>query len=103
MAVVAVASWRIIPGHGPQFAANVATAKKIHERLGARVRVLQSGPGPRPLTISYVTEFDDMVKYGEFSEKLSSDSEWQKFWTQAQVDPSGQLLEQTLAQDVDIR
>lgn len=100
MAVVAVTSWRIHPGRGQDFLSTVSAAKKIHERLGGRVRVVQAGPGPRPLTVAYIIEVDDMVKYGEFVEKLNSDAEWQTLWTAAQSNPSAELVEQGIAQDL---
>lgn len=100
MAVIAVTAWQINPGRGQQFISNVVEAKKIHERLGARVRVVQGGPGPRPGAVTYLLEFDDMVKYGEFVQKMAADAEWQAFWTRAQSDPSGEILEQGLAQDL---
>ncbi len=40
MAVVQRATWKVRPGKTQEFLANVATARKILERLGARVRVL---------------------------------------------------------------
>ncbi len=100
MAVVSVITWRPLPGRVPQFLGSVSEAKKIHERLGARVRVLQAGAGPRPLTVAYVTEFDDMVKYGEFAVKLETDQEWQAFWAKAGADPAAEIVESGLANDL---
>ncbi len=43
-----------------------------------------------------------MTAFANFSDKLASDAEWQKFWTGigAQPDPSATLVSQSLAQDV---
>ncbi len=100
MAVVSVITFRPLPGRLPEFLGSLPEAKKIHERLGARIRVLQAGPGPRPRTITYVQEFDDMVKYGEFAEKLTVDQEWQAYFAKFWSDPSVELVEQGLASDV---
>ncbi len=100
MAVVSVITFRPLPGRLPEFLGSLPEAKKIHERLGARIRVLQAGPGPRPRTITYVQEFDDMVKYGEFAEKLNVDQEWQAYFAKFWSDPSVELVEQGLASDV---
>lgn len=46
-----LATWRPRDGKTQEFVANAATAKKIHERLGAKVRVwsLNLG-GPPPIS-----------------------------------------------------
>ena len=102
MAIVSVSSWRIAPGRGPEFIATCAEAKKIQERLGARVRILQAGAGPRPLTLTYVVEVDDWTKFGEFNAKAESDTEWQALLQRVgnESPPAGELLESGLAQDL---
>ena len=99
MAVVSVFSWRPLPGRLPEFLGTLSEGKKIHERLGARVRALQAGAGPRPGTITYILEFDDMVKYGEFAVKLETDQEWQALGAKIGEAPA-ELVEQGLASDV---
>ncbi len=100
MAVVSVFSFRPLPGRLPEFLGLCSEAKKIHERLGARIRALQAGAGPRPGTITYILEFDDMVKYGEFVEKLNVDQEWQAFGAKLGADSPVELVEQGLANDL---
>ncbi len=100
MAVVSVITFRPLPGRLPEFLGSLPEAKKIHERLGARIRVLQAGPGPRPRTITYVQEFDDMVKYGEFAEKLNVDQEWQAFVAKVGADPPFEIVESSIESDV---
>ncbi len=99
MAVVSVDTWRPLPGRLPEFLSIGSEAKKIHERLGARVRVLRAGAGPRPGTITYILEFDDMVKYGEFAVKLETDQEWQALGAKIGEAPA-ELVEQGLASDL---
>ncbi len=100
MAVVSVLSWRPLLGRLPEFLGLCSEAKKIHERLGARIRTLQAGAGPRPGTITYILEFDDMIKLGEFVEKLNVDQEWQAFGAKLGSDPPVELVEQGLASDL---
>ena len=54
MAVASIATWRPRDGKLAEFMANVTTAKKIHERLGGKVRVWQSQFGPQTMTLGYV-------------------------------------------------
>ncbi len=100
MAVVSVFSFRPLPGRLPEFLGLCSEAKKIHERLGARIRALQAGAGPRPGTITYITEFDDMVKYGEFAVKLNADQEFQAFMAKMGADPAFEIVEWGIANDL---
>ena len=51
MATITVVSvWRPKDGKIQEFTAKVVTAKKIHERLGANVRVHQTAIGGNPMT-----------------------------------------------------
>jgi hypothetical protein len=95
-AVAMVSIWRPRDGRLQDFATNVAKAKKIQERLGGRVRVWQSSFGGQPLSFVYVIEVGSWKAFGEFGEKLQSDPEWQKFWTEAQAKPSADLLQNSV-------
>ena len=55
MAVVAVFSWKVKPGRMQEFRGRVAEAQKIHERLGARVRVLLPQYSGEP-NVAYLTQ-----------------------------------------------
>ncbi len=100
MAVVNVTVWRPQDGRAAEFLGQVAQAKKIHERLGGRVRVLQASIGPNPFTVHYVVEHDDERAFGEFMGKMASDQEWQSFWAGALTNPSAQPLEGSLLADM---
>jgi len=83
MTVVNTNVWKPSPGRMADFTAAVSVAKKIHERLGARVAVWQTAIGGAADTVAYTTEFDDMTGFGTFADKLQTDEEWQAFWTAA--------------------
>lgn len=95
-AIAQVATWRARDGHIPEFIAKVATAKKIHERLGAKVRVWQSAIGGQPMSIGYVIEHASWADFGKFAEKLEKDTEWQSFWADAIAHPTADMLQSSL-------
>lgn len=97
MATIAqVATWRARDGKVQDFLGKVATAKKIHERLGAKVRVFQTVIGGQPLSAVYVIEHASWAEYGKFGEKLEKDTEWQSFWQEALARPTADLLQNGL-------
>ncbi|MDP3766735.1 MAG: NIPSNAP family protein [Dehalococcoidia bacterium] len=103
MALAQVAQFRITPGKAQEFAANVAAAKKIHERLGAQVRVWNAiVGGPNSGIVSYVMEHKDWASFASFNEKLAADSEWQQFAANVlqRADPSGQFQGAVLANEM---
>ena len=51
MTVRSVSIWRARDGKLAEFMGNVAQAKKIHERLGGKVRVSQTLFGGQPATV----------------------------------------------------
>ncbi len=95
-AIAQVATWRARDGHIQAFIAKVATAKKIHERLGGKVRVWQSMIGGQPMTFGYVIEHPSWVEFGKFGEKLEKDTEWQSFWSDAIAHPTADLVQNSL-------
>jgi hypothetical protein len=95
-AVAQVATWRPRDGHLQEFLANVATAKKIHERLGAKVRVWQSMFGGQAMTLGYVIEHAGWEAFGKFGAKLEADPEWQSFWSKALANRTGELLQNSV-------
>ncbi len=103
MAVAQVVQFQIVPGRNPEFMTNVAAGKKIHERLGGRVRVwAATAAGPNTGTVSYVIEHDDLAAFASFSDKLAADSEWQEFLakTLQRADPAGTLLGASLVNEL---
>ncbi|MEP6659423.1 MAG: hypothetical protein ABJD24_05860 [Acidimicrobiales bacterium] len=93
--------WRPRDGKLGEFMGNAAEAKKIHERLGGKVRVSQTLFGGQPMTVVYVIEHQDMTAFAKFSDKMSADTEWQKFWTSAMASPSADFLQSSLLQEID--
>ncbi len=100
MAVVAVFSWKVKPGRMQEFRGRVAEAQKIHERLGARVRVLLPQYSGEP-NVAYLLEHDSMTAHGTFSDKLQSDSEWQALTAgfEGNTDIPGELSQASLYAD----
>ena len=96
MAVATVAIWRPIPGRFQDFVARVAQARKIHERLGGKVRVWQTQFGGTPMTLGYVIEHHDWVGFGKFGAAMESDSEWQQLTADYLADPSGELVQSSV-------
>jgi hypothetical protein len=95
-AVAQVATWRPREGRIQEFMANVATAKKIHERLGAKVRVWQSQFGGQAMSVGYVAEHAGWEAFGKFGAKLETDPEWQNFWSKATANPTADLLQNSV-------
>lgn len=103
MAVATVAQFRIVPGKASEFATNVATAKKIHERLGAHVRVWSAfAAGPNSGMVSYVIEHKDWASFASFNDKLTGDSEWQQFIVKVlqSADPAGLFQSSSVATEI---
>jgi hypothetical protein len=95
-AIAQVATWRPREGHLQEFMANVATAKKIQERLGAKVRVWQSLFGGQSMSVGYVIEHSGWEAFGKFGAKLEADPEWQNFWAKAIANPTAELLQNSV-------
>ena len=105
MAVTATTTWKIRSGKAPDFVANVTTAKKILERLGARVRLLNRVIGTDAPCSIVVIESADWKAYGELQAKMQSDSEWQGFVAKViatNQNPSADIIGTGLAVDVPI-
>jgi hypothetical protein len=99
-AVLTVSTWRPQPGKAAEFMTAVATAKKIHERLGAHVRVIATQFGGVPMGTAYVMEHPSWDAFGKFGEKMNTDNEWTAFWTAAQANPSAELVSNTVGTEV---
>lgn len=103
MAILATTVWRVRPGRTQDFLANVGTAKKIAERLGGRVRVVNQAVGTNAPAFIFIIESADWKAYGELQSKMQSDSEWQGFFQKAIAtnrDPSADLIATGLSSDV---
>ena len=100
MAAVSMSVWRPAPGRTMEFAAQVAQAKVIHERLGAAVSVWQPVAGGQAGTFTYVMTFEGMGAYGAFSQAVGEDEEWMSFWVGIQSNPTAEAVETILAAEV---
>jgi hypothetical protein len=103
MTVISTNLWLPSPGRLEEFTAAVSVAKKIHERLGARVAVWRTAVGGQANTVAYTTEFDDMASFGTFADKLATDEEWQTFWAAASssTDAIATLVDTVLMSEVE--
>jgi hypothetical protein len=102
MAVITVNVWRPKDGRAAEFVAQLSQAKKIHERLGGTVRILQLTSGPNPFSINYAVEHADGAAFGTFIDKLGADAEWQEFWAKALVDPTADPIGSSVLTDMPI-
>lgn len=103
MGILQSSVFRVRPGKAQEFMADVATAKRILERLGARVCVVNQVVGTNAPCTVFITESADWKAYGEFSAKIETDSEWQKFYSKAALDnpnPAADLIATGLSTDV---
>jgi len=96
MRVATIALWKASVQRTQEFLAVCSEAKKIHEKLGAEVKVWASGYGGEPGGIGYVLEFEDMAKLAEFQSKLESNVEWQALGVKFVADPPAELLQNSL-------
>jgi hypothetical protein len=99
-AVLSVAIWRPHSGKMQEFMAGVATAKQIHERLGGTVRVRVTQFGGVPMSVSYAIEHASFADFGAFGEKMSTDNEWAAFWGAAQVNPTAELVSNSVLNEL---
>jgi hypothetical protein len=92
-AIAQIATWRIRDGRLQDFMATVASAKKIHARLGAKIRVWQSLFGGEGITVEYSVEHSGWEAFGLFGAKLEGDADWQKLWAKALENPTADLIQ----------
>jgi hypothetical protein len=92
LGVVLATQWRAKPGRLVDFMTNVATSIPHIERMGGTPRQMQCLIGAHPMTALITTTFADLDAYGEYSDTLSTDDQWQGFWAGAMADPTADLL-----------
>jgi hypothetical protein len=86
MAIVPAFTWKVNPGRRREFRGEIASAKTIIERLGARVRVLDRQMGYNAPCILFIMESSDWKAFGELHAKMQTDPELLAFWSKAHVD-----------------
>jgi hypothetical protein len=103
-AVLVVNVWRARPGRFQDFLAVCTRARKIHHRLGAKVRVFNAQFGGGPFTTLYTTEHADSNAFGAFGAKLETDAEWLGLVNEwlANRDPSADLIESRVNVEVPV-
>lgn len=92
LGVVLATQWRARPGRLMDFMANVATSIPHIERMGGTPRQMQCLIGAHPMTALITTTFADLDAYGEYSDTLATDDQWQTFWAGALSDPTADLV-----------
>lgn len=104
MTVATVTGFQINPGRNQDFMSLVAEAKKIHERLGGKVRVwTATAAGPNTGNVTYVIEYANLAGYAAFSEKLQADKEWQAFAAKAfSANPTSRVLGMSLVTEATV-
>jgi len=92
LGVVLATQWRAKPGRMMDFMETVMTAVPHTTRMGGTARVMQSVIGAHPMTTLVTTTFADLDAYGEYSDKLAGDEQWQAFWVNAMSDPTADMV-----------
>ncbi len=103
MAILATTVWKVRPGKTQDFLANVAAAKRILERLGGRVRLVNQVVGSLAPAMIVIVESADWKAYGEQQAKAQADSQWQEFFARVianNTNPSADLVATGLSTDM---
>jgi NIPSNAP len=100
MAVAQVAMWRPRPGRYEDFLKVCNQARKIHQRLGAQVRIWQSQLGSNANMIVYVAQHVDGTAFGQFIDKVNADGEWQQLVSSFVKDPPAEQEQSNLLQEL---
>ena len=100
MALAQVAIWRPQAGRFTDFVGVCQQAKKVHQRLGAQVRTWQTQLGSNSGTIAYVIQHADGAAFGQFIDKLNADGEWQQLIASFLKDPSAEIEQSNLMQEL---
>ena len=100
LGVILATQWRPRPGRLVDFMANVATSIPHIERMGGSPRQMQCLLGSYPMTALITTTFADLDAYGEYSDTLANDEQWQTFWAGAMADPTAELVRTGLYQNI---
>ncbi len=100
MAIAQVAYWRPFPGRFEDLIKTCNQARKIHKRLGGEVRIYQGQLGSDAGTVAYVIDHADGAAFGQFTDKLNADGEWQQLVASFQKDPSAEPVRSNLLQEL---
>jgi hypothetical protein len=105
MTIISSSVWRPQPGHLAELTAALGEAKRIHERLGARVAAWEPVVGGPAGCVSYTTEFDDLAAWDTFADRLDADAEWREFWRAATTGdrPVVTVVDTVLVSELELR
>jgi len=92
LGAILATQWRAKAGRMEDFIGNVMASGAHVERLGGRMRAMQSMIGAYPMTMLVTTAFASLADYGAYADRLAGDAEWQAFWTDVMKDPSADLV-----------
>lgn len=92
LGVILAVQWRAKPGRMADFVGNVTEAVPHIERMGGRVRVMQSLIGAHPMTTLVSTTFADLDGYGAYADATATDEQWQAFWGKVMENPSADVI-----------
>ena len=102
MAVLLASTFRAIPGRNKEFLADIAEAKKHHERLGGSVRTWSATiAGEASNNVVYGIEHADIVAYANFSQKVAADADFQAFTQKIGANPSGTRVSTSLLTEIE--
>jgi hypothetical protein len=90
-AVLAI-QWRAKAGRFADFAQRVTDSVPHIERLGGRLRAMQSVIGVHPMTMLISIGFETLDGYGAYADTSAADAEWQAFWGGFMADPSADIV-----------
>ncbi len=103
MAVLQTTLWQAAPGRGAEVVAAMATAKRIHQRLGAKAlgAQIQVG-GTNSGRFVYALYFPDLSAYASLTQALAGDMEWQMYVRTVlqSAAPAATLLSNTIGSEI---
>lgn len=94
--VLVAATFRTMPGRLNDHLASQATARTHLERLGGRVRTVQT-VGRSAGTITTLIGFEDFLHYGDFGAKFAVDEQWATYWLDLAADPPAEQVESAVS------
>ncbi|HME72726.1 MAG TPA: hypothetical protein VKM54_23090 [Myxococcota bacterium] len=100
MVLAQVNRWRPLPGRFEDFIKVCHQARKIHQGLGAQVRIWQAQVGSNAGTVLYTIQHADGAAYGHFIDKLNGDGAWQQLVASFQKNPPAEPVESSLIQEL---
>lgn len=94
--VLVAVAFKTRPGRLVDHLASQAAARGHLERLGGRVRTVQTiGRGEG--TFTTLIGFEDFLHYGDFGAKFAVDEQWANFWVGLSSDPPAEQVESAVS------